>query len=90
MVYASRRHRQLLLYPSARHNRWWLSPGRVPQRQAGLCDISKRQDIERMMIECVEALGGLDVLVNNGGIAGPTAPVAELGPDEWVKVWQWT
>jgi NAD(P)-dependent dehydrogenase (short-subunit alcohol dehydrogenase family) len=32
------------------------------------------------------ALGGLDVLVNNAGIAGPTAPVEEMDPDEWDKV----
>jgi NAD(P)-dependent dehydrogenase (short-subunit alcohol dehydrogenase family) len=52
----------------------------------GLCDVSKRRDIERMMAECVKALGGLDVLVNNAGVAGPTAPVEEMDPDEWEKV----
>jgi NAD(P)-dependent dehydrogenase (short-subunit alcohol dehydrogenase family) len=31
-------------------------------------------------------LGGLDVLVNNAGIAGPTAPVEAMDPDEWEKV----
>jgi NAD(P)-dependent dehydrogenase (short-subunit alcohol dehydrogenase family) len=36
-----------------------------------VCDISKRQDIERMVAAAVEALGGLDVLVNNAGIADP-------------------
>jgi len=54
--------------------------------KGSLCDVSKRQDIERMMVECVQALGGLDVLVNNAGIAGPTAPVEEMDPDEWEKV----
>jgi NAD(P)-dependent dehydrogenase (short-subunit alcohol dehydrogenase family) len=54
--------------------------------KTGLCDVSKRQDIERMMAECVQALGGLDVLVNNAGISGPTAPVEEMDPDEWEKV----
>ena len=36
----------------------------------------------------VDALGGLDVLVNNAGISGPTAPVEEMNPDEWKKVMQ--
>jgi len=54
--------------------------------KTGLCDVSKRQDIERMMAECAQALGGLDVLVNNAGISGPTAPVEEMDPDEWEKV----
>ncbi len=52
----------------------------------GICDVSKRADIERMVAECVQALGGLDVLVNNAGIAGPTAPVEDMDPDEWEKV----
>ena len=58
----------------------------LPEVKTGLCDISKRQDIERMMGECVGALSGLDVLVNNAGIAGPTASVEEMDPDEWEKV----
>jgi len=58
----------------------------IPGVKTGLCDVSKRQDVERMMNECIRALGGLDVLVNNAGIAGPTAPVEEIDPDEWEKV----
>jgi NAD(P)-dependent dehydrogenase (short-subunit alcohol dehydrogenase family) len=53
-----------------------------------VCDVSKREDIERMMTAAVSALGGLDVLVNNAGISGPTAPVEEMDPDQWEKVMQ--
>src|SRR3954471_21735047 len=53
-----------------------------------VCDMSSREDIERMVPFGVNALGGLDVLVNNAGIAGPTAPVEEMNPDEWEKVVQ--
>jgi NAD(P)-dependent dehydrogenase (short-subunit alcohol dehydrogenase family) len=52
------------------------------------CDISKRGDIEAMVPFAVNALGGLDVLVNNAGISGPTAPVEEINPDDWEKVMQ--
>ena len=51
-----------------------------------VCDVSKRADIERMVAACIATLGGLDVLVNNAGIAGQTAPVEESDPDQWEAV----
>ena len=30
-----------------------------------------------------DSFGGLEILVNNAGIAGPTAQVEEIDPDEW-------
>jgi len=53
-----------------------------------LCDVSKREDIERMVTSAIESLGGLDVLVNNAGISGPTTPVDKMDPDDWDKVVQ--
>jgi len=53
-----------------------------------LCDVSKRQDIERMVTSAIGSLGGLDVLVNNVGISGPTTPVDKMDPDDWDKVVQ--
>ena len=41
-----------------------------------------------MIAAAVSAMGGLDVLLNNAGIAGPTAPVEHTDPDEWEKVVQ--
>lgn len=51
-----------------------------------VCDISKRRDIEQMVAAAAEALGGLDVLVNNAGISGPTASVETADPDQWEAV----
>jgi NAD(P)-dependent dehydrogenase (short-subunit alcohol dehydrogenase family) len=62
--------------------------GEVVSLKIGICDVSKRTDIERMVAECAQALGGLDVLVNNAGISGPTATVENMDPDEWEKVMQ--
>jgi NAD(P)-dependent dehydrogenase (short-subunit alcohol dehydrogenase family) len=58
----------------------------IPGLLTAKCDNSKRADIEAMVPAAVEALGGLDVLVNNAGISGPTAPVEEVDPDQWEAV----
>jgi NAD(P)-dependent dehydrogenase (short-subunit alcohol dehydrogenase family) len=50
------------------------------------CDMASRAEIERMMPAAIDALGGLDVLVNNAGIAGLTLPVDQMPPDAWDKV----
>ncbi|APW59951.1 SDR family oxidoreductase [Paludisphaera borealis] len=60
----------------------------IPGLRTAVCDLSRRADVERMVPQAVEALGGLDVLVNNAGIAGPTAPVEEYDPDAWDEVVQ--
>lgn len=52
------------------------------------CDVSKRAEIEAMVPAALQSLGGLDVLVNNAGIAGPTVPVEEVPPHEWDRVVQ--
>ncbi len=51
-----------------------------------VCDVAQPEQVKRMVATCVDALGGLDVLVNNAGIAGPTAPVEEADPDQWEAV----
>ena len=58
----------------------------IPGLLTGVCDNSKHSDIEAMVPSAVEALGGLDVLVNNAGISGPTAPVEEVALEEWETV----
>ncbi len=52
------------------------------------CNMADRSDIEKMVAFGAEALGGFDVLVNNAGVAGPTAPVEEINPEDWEKVMQ--
>ena len=48
-------------------------------------DVAKPVEVASMFDEAVAFLGGLDVLVNNAGISGPTAPVEEISIDEWDK-----
>jgi NAD(P)-dependent dehydrogenase (short-subunit alcohol dehydrogenase family) len=47
------------------------------------CDVSDRAAVRTMFGEAVKQLGGLDVLVNNAGIAGPTAKIEEMNPEDW-------
>jgi len=48
-----------------------------------VCDVADRTQVQRMFAAALDHLGGLDVLVNNAGIAGPTAPCEAVPPDEW-------
>ncbi|HUN95347.1 MAG TPA: SDR family oxidoreductase [Bradyrhizobium sp.] len=47
------------------------------------CDVSDRAAVENLFAKAVAKLGGLDVLVNNAGIAGPTSKVDEMNPEDW-------
>jgi NAD(P)-dependent dehydrogenase (short-subunit alcohol dehydrogenase family) len=58
----------------------------IPGLKTVVCDVSKRDDIERMVAASAKMLGGLDVLVNNAGIAGQTASVEDSDPDQWEAV----
>jgi len=50
---------------------------------ASRADVASEADVERMFIEVEQNLGGLDVLVNNAGIAGPTGGIDEIAPADW-------
>jgi NAD(P)-dependent dehydrogenase (short-subunit alcohol dehydrogenase family) len=51
---------------------------------AGLpADVASAADVDAFVDNGVRHLGGVDVLVNNAGVAGPVAPVEEMDPDGW-------
>ncbi len=54
-----------------------------PQITQSVADVSSRADVERLFAEALAALGGLDALINNAGVAGPTGRVEEIAPEEW-------
>ena len=58
----------------------------IPGLTARRRDMASRAEIEAMVPEAIAALGGLDVLINNAGIAGPTLPVEKMPPAEWDRV----
>jgi NAD(P)-dependent dehydrogenase (short-subunit alcohol dehydrogenase family) len=46
-------------------------------------DVSREADVEQLFAALANHLGGLDALINNAGIAGPTGGVEEIDPAEW-------
>ncbi|BAN25839.1 short-chain dehydrogenase/reductase SDR [Caballeronia insecticola] len=50
---------------------------------ATLADVSDKDAVDRVFADVQSELGGLDVLVNNAGIAGPTGGIDELDVKEW-------
>jgi NAD(P)-dependent dehydrogenase (short-subunit alcohol dehydrogenase family) len=54
-----------------------------PAMTQSVCDVSDRAAVARLFEEALAALGGLDCLVNNAGIAGPTGRVDEIDPADW-------
>lgn len=46
-------------------------------------DVTDEASVMSSIEATVDEFGGLDCLVNNSGIAGPTAPVEEVTVDEW-------
>jgi NAD(P)-dependent dehydrogenase (short-subunit alcohol dehydrogenase family) len=43
-----------------------------------ICDVADRASVSRLFDDVIRAFGGLDALVNNAGIAGPTARCEDL------------
>lgn len=48
-------------------------------------DVADEASVEDSIAATVDEFDSLDVLVNNAGIAGPTAPVEEVTVEEWEK-----
>jgi NAD(P)-dependent dehydrogenase (short-subunit alcohol dehydrogenase family) len=46
-------------------------------------DVADQGDVDRMFDVIAEQLGGLDALINNAGIAGPTGGVDEISVADW-------
>lgn len=49
-------------------------------------DISNWDSVQAAAAETVKQLGGIDILVNSAGIAGPTVPVTELAIEDWNRI----
>ncbi len=48
-------------------------------------DVSKAEDIDKMVDACLEEFGGVDILVNNAGIF-KTSPLHEMEEETWQQI----
>lgn len=54
-----------------------------PDCVATLADVASPGQVEAVFDIQSRRIGGLDVLVNNAGIAGPTSGIADIAEDDW-------
>lgn len=56
---------------------------RHPEVAASVVDVSDPRQLDGWLDAALDELGGVDVVVNNAGIAGPTADVEDVDPADW-------
>src|SRR6185436_4135625 len=55
----------------------------LPGVSQSVADVAKLAEVERLFADVGKSLGGLDILINNAGIAGPTGLVEDIKPEDW-------
>jgi len=55
----------------------------LPDVTGSLVDVADEEQVNRLFVDVRRELGGLDVLVNNAGIAGPTSGIDKMDPADW-------
>ena len=57
----------------------------LPGVAGSIADVADQEQVDQVFNETERAFGGLDVLINNAGIAGPTGGIDEVEPVDWKK-----
>jgi NAD(P)-dependent dehydrogenase (short-subunit alcohol dehydrogenase family) len=67
-----------------------IAPERLAELRSALplagvhpCDVSVPEQVDAFIDDAARTMGGIDILINNAGIAGPAAPVEEISTDDW-------
>ena len=55
----------------------------IPTLTTALADVSDEPSVKALFADVHSKLGGLDVLINNAGVAGPTGMVETLNKSDW-------
>jgi NAD(P)-dependent dehydrogenase (short-subunit alcohol dehydrogenase family) len=58
---------------------------RYPAALATHADVAERAAVDRVFAEQTTRFGGLDVLVNNAGVAGPTGGIDAITEEAWTR-----
>lgn len=56
---------------------------RAAHGRAVTCDVTKLSDVEALFETALTINGRVEVLVNNAGVSGPIAPIADVDLEEW-------
>ena len=57
----------------------------APPISTTVADVADPAQVDQLFVEATAQLGGLDILINNAGIAGPTGPVETLELADWER-----
>ncbi len=57
----------------------------LPKVTQTLADVARIDQVDRLFAEAHVHLGGLDVMVNNAGIAGPTGNIEDIAVADWER-----
>lgn len=58
----------------------------LPGLRTMRCDVADAAQADAFVAAAVGDMGGLDIVINNAGIAGPAAPVEAISPEDWQRV----
>ena len=47
------------------------------------CDITKTEEVKKLVSETVNEMGKIDILVNNAGVGGSEKPIIEMTDEDW-------
>lgn len=57
--------------------------GRSHPEHRFAADVSDRSAVDQLVSDAAQAMGGIDVVINNAGIGGARKPIAEFSDEEW-------
>lgn len=55
----------------------------MPDLMTAQVDVANSSQVNKFISQVEESFGGIDVLVNNAGIAGPAAAIEDICDDDW-------